>query len=71
MLKLQQQRFPSALEKVEEVITAQRNLALAESQFSKARAGFARTLIQYEEATGTRLERNNIQMSEAVDDSQR
>jgi outer membrane protein TolC len=52
---------------VEDLITAQRNLAIAEGHVVKARATYAKTLIQYEEATGTLLERNNIEMSEAVD----
>lgn len=53
--------------RIEDLITAQRNLAIAESHVVKARATYARTLIQYEQATGTLLERNNIEMSEAVD----
>jgi len=53
--------------RVEDLITAQRNLAIAEGHVVKARATYAKTLIQYEEATGTLLERNNIEMSEAVD----
>jgi hypothetical protein len=31
----------------------------------KARAAYAKALIQYEQATGTVLERNNINLSEA------
>jgi len=31
-----------------------------------ARAAYAKALIQYEQATGTLLERNNINLSEAV-----
>ena len=52
---------------VEEVITAQRNLAGAEDHVVKARVTYAKALVQYEQATGTLLERNHIEMSEAVD----
>ena len=33
----------------------------------KARATYAKALIQYEQATGTVLDRNNIALSEAVE----
>jgi hypothetical protein len=33
----------------------------------KARATYAKALIQYEQATGTLLERNHIELSEAVE----
>jgi outer membrane protein TolC len=52
---------------VEEIITAQRNLAAAEDHVVKARVTYAKALVQYEQATGTLLERNHIEMSEAVD----
>jgi outer membrane protein TolC len=52
---------------VEDVITAQRNLATAEDHVVKARVTYAKALVQYEQATGTILERNTIEMSEAVD----
>ena len=52
---------------VEEVITAQRNLATAEDHVLKARTAYAKALVDYEQATGTLLERNHIEMSEAVD----
>jgi outer membrane protein TolC len=64
---MQQKRFTLGSDTVEDVITAQRNLAVAEGHVVKARANYARTLIQYEQATGTLLERNNIEMSDAVD----
>jgi outer membrane protein TolC len=66
VLEMQQQRFTLASATVEDVITAQRNLAVAEGHVVKARATYAKTLIQYEQATGTLMERNNIEMSEAV-----
>jgi outer membrane protein TolC len=52
---------------VEDVITAQRNLATAEGNVVKTRATYAKALIQYEQATGTLLDRNKIALSEAVD----
>jgi outer membrane protein TolC len=67
VLEMQQQKFTLTSATVEDVITAQRNLAIAEGHIVKARAAYAKTLIQYEQATGTLLERNNIEMSDAVD----
>jgi len=52
---------------LEDVITAQRNVAIAEGRVVRARAAYAKTLIQYGQATGTLLERNNIEMSGAID----
>jgi outer membrane protein TolC len=51
----------------EEVITEQQNLAIAEGHVIRARATYAKALIQYEEATGTLLDRHHIALSEAVD----
>jgi outer membrane protein TolC len=67
VLDMQQQKFTLASATVEDVITAQRNLATAEGNVVRDRAAYAKALIQYEQATGTLLERNNIEMSEAVD----
>ena len=67
VLDMQQQKFTLASATVEDVITAQRNLATAEGNVVKTRATYAKALIQYEQATGTLLERNNIELSEAVD----
>ena len=66
VLGMQQQKFTLASATVEDVITAQRNLANAEGHVVTARAAYAKALIQYEQATGTLLERNNIDLSEAV-----
>jgi outer membrane protein TolC len=66
VLGMQQQKFTLAAATVEEVIIAQGNLANAEGNVVKARAAYAKALIQYEQATGTVLERNNINLSEAV-----
>jgi outer membrane protein TolC len=66
VLSMQQQKFTLASATVEDVIVAQSNLANAEGNVVKARATYAKALIQYEKATGTVLERNNINLSEAV-----
>jgi outer membrane protein TolC len=50
----------------EDVITAQQNLATAQGHVVRAHVTYAKALIQYEQVTGTLLERRNIEMSEAV-----
>lgn len=67
VLDMQQQKFTLGSATVEEVITAQRNLATAEGNVVRDRAAYAKALIQYEQATGTLLERNHIELSEAVE----
>ena len=67
VLKMHQRKYTPASVMLEDVITAQRNVAIAEGRVVRARATYAKTLIQYGQATGTLLERNNIEMSEAVD----
>ena len=66
VLQMQQEKFTRALCAVEEVITAQQNLAIAQGHIVRAHVTYAKALIQYEEVTGTLLERHNIEMSEAV-----
>jgi outer membrane protein TolC len=66
VLGMQQQKFTLAAATVEDVIVAQGNLANAEGNVVKARAAYAKALIQYEQATGTVLDRNNINLSEAI-----
>jgi outer membrane protein TolC len=66
VLGMQQQKFTLASATVEDVIIAQSNLANAQGNVVTARAAYAKALIQYEQATGTLLERNNINLSEAV-----
>jgi outer membrane protein TolC len=67
VLDMDQQKFTLAAATVEDVITAQRNLATAEGNVVRDRAAYAKALIQYEQATGTLLDRNNIALSEAVE----
>ena len=66
VLDKQQQKFTLASATVEDVITAQNNLATAQGNVVTARATYAKALIQFEQATGTLLDRNNIDLSEAV-----
>jgi outer membrane protein TolC len=66
VLGMQQQKFTLASATVEDVITAQTNLANAQGTVVTARAAYAKALIQYEQAAGTLLERNNINLNEAV-----
>jgi outer membrane protein TolC len=66
VLQMQQEKFTLASATVEEVITAQQNLAIAQGHVVRAHVTYAKALIQYEEVTGTLLERHNIEMSEAV-----
>lgn len=51
---------------VGEVIASQSQLATAEGNEVKARAGYAKALIAFEQATGTVLRRNNIELSDAM-----
>lgn len=67
VLDMQQQKFTLASATVEDVITAQRNLATAEGNVVRDRAAYAKALIQYEQVTGTLVDRNNIELSEAVE----
>ncbi len=67
VLNMDQQKFTLAAATVEDVIAAQRNLATAEGNVVRDRAAYAKALIQFEQATGTLLDRNHIEMSEAVE----
>ena len=67
VLDMQQQKFILASATVEDVITAQRNLATAEGNVVRDRAAYAKALVQYEQVTGTLLDRNNISLDEAVE----
>jgi len=66
VLDMQQQKFTLASATVEDVITAQSNLATAQGNVVTARAAYSKALIDFEKATGTLLDRNNINLSEAV-----
>jgi outer membrane protein TolC len=66
VLGMQQQKFTLASATVEDVIIAQTNLANAQGTVVTARAAYAKALIQYEQATGTLLDRNHIDLSEAM-----
>ncbi len=66
VVEMQHQKFSMELATVEEYITAQQNLAIARGRTVKAHTAYAKALIQYEKATGTLLDRNNIEMADAV-----
>ncbi len=59
-------KFAAGRSTVDEVITAQTQLGTAENQEVKARAAYAKALVNYEQATGTLLSRNHIELSNAV-----
>jgi outer membrane protein len=65
-LGMEQTKFKVGQAAVSEVIGAQRDLATAEDNEVKARAAYAKALIQFEQATGTILKRNNIVLQNAV-----
>ncbi len=62
-------KFTAGRATVHEVITAQTQLGTAENAEVQARAGYAKALITFEQATGTLLGRNHIQLSNAVQGS--
>jgi outer membrane protein TolC len=65
--EMQQHKLTLALATVEDVITAQENLSIVQGHVVRARATYAEGLIQYEQTTGTLLDRHNIALSEAID----
>jgi outer membrane protein len=66
VVEVEKKKFAFALAQVEEVISAERELAAGENDEVRARATYAKALIQFELATGTILDRNNIELSDAV-----
>jgi outer membrane protein TolC len=66
VLEMQQEKLTRGACTLEDVITAQQNVAIAQGHVVRAHATYAKALIQYEKATGTLLERHNIEMSDAV-----
>jgi outer membrane protein len=66
VVEVEKKKFAFALAGVEEVIGSERELATAENSQVRARASYAKALIQFELATGTILDRNNIELSDAV-----
>ncbi|TAM83924.1 MAG: TolC family protein [Acidobacteria bacterium] len=59
-------KFTAGRATVREVITAQTQLGTAENEVVQARAGYAKALISFEQASGTLLSRYNIEISNAV-----
>jgi outer membrane protein len=66
VLGMERKKFGLAAASVEEVIGAQRDVSTAQNNEVKAQAAYAKALIQFEQATGTLLERNNIGVSDAI-----
>lgn len=66
-LAMEQTKFKVGEATVEEVIGAQSDLATSENSQVKAQAAYAEALIQFEQATGTILKRNNVELSNAVE----
>jgi len=65
-LDMEQTKFKVGQASVEEVINSQRDLATAENNVVKAKTAYAQALIQFEQATGTILKRNHIELTDAV-----
>jgi outer membrane protein len=59
-------KFTAGRSTVHEVITAQTQLGTAENAEVQARAGYAKALINFQQATGTLLSRHRIELSNAV-----
>jgi outer membrane protein len=66
VVDVEKRKFAFALAQVGEVVSAERELAVAENDEVRTRASYAKALIQFELATGTILDRNNIEFSDAV-----
>src|SRR5579875_1089890 len=65
-LDMEQTKFKVGQASVEEVINSQRDLATAENNVVKAKTAYAQALIQFEQATGTILKKNHIELTDAV-----
>jgi outer membrane protein TolC len=66
VLELRQNKVTQGSATAEDVIAEQQNLSIAEGHVVRARATYAKALIQYEEATGTLLDRHHIALSTNV-----
>ncbi len=65
-LDMEQTKFKVGQASVEEVINSQRDLATAENNVVKAKTAYVQALIQFEQATGTILKKNHIELTDAV-----
>jgi outer membrane protein len=65
-LSMEETKFKVGQAPASEVITAQSSLATAEDNVVKARATYAKDLIQFEQATGTILQKHNIVLQNAI-----
>jgi outer membrane protein len=66
-LSMEQTKFKVGQAPASEEIAAQTSLATAEDNVVKDRATYAKALIQFEQATGTILQRNNIFLQNAIE----
>ncbi|HTV56827.1 MAG TPA: TolC family protein [Terriglobia bacterium] len=66
-LSMEETKFKVGGAQASEVITAQTALATAEDNVVKGRATYAKALIQFEQATGTILQKNNVVLQNAID----
>jgi outer membrane protein len=65
-LSMEETKFKVGQAPAGEVITAQTSLATSEDNVVKARATYAKALIQFEQATGTVLQKNNVVLQNAI-----
>jgi outer membrane protein len=65
-LSMEETKFKVGQAPASEVIASQGSLATAEDNVVKARATYAKALIQFEQATGTILQKNNIVLRNAI-----
>jgi outer membrane protein len=66
-LSMEQTKFKVGQAAATEVIASQGGLATAEDNVVKERATYAKALIQFEQATGTILQKNNIVLQNAIE----
>lgn len=64
-LEMEHTKFTVGQATVQEVINSQGTLATAEGSVVKQEAAYAKALVQFEQATGTILKRNNIGIADA------
>ncbi len=65
-LSMEETKFRVGQAQASEVINAQTALATAEDNVVKGQAAYAKALIQFQQATGTILKRNNVILSDAI-----
>ncbi len=66
-LSMEETKYKVGQASASEVIASQGSLATAEDSVVKARAAYAKALIQFEQATGTILQKNNVVLQNAIE----